>query len=177
MRLFVAILLPASIRPAISHAAEHLRDCMGVRLLPPDDWHITLRFIGDADEEKAMRIGTALSAVDFSPFAVRLSGAGAYPDTHFPRAIFVGGASEGAAALAAKVDRALAPFGLQNEKFSVHVTVARSKGAGDIDAFLKNAGDVGSFEVKSFALMKTTLMAHAAAYTVLGEYPARDGDG
>jgi 2'-5' RNA ligase len=174
MRLFVAIMVPDAIRPAISHAAEHLQDCMGVRLLPPGDWHLTLRFIGDADEDAAKRMGEALAAVKFAPFTVRLSGAGAYPDTRFPRAIFVGGESDGARALAAEIEKALMPFGLRMEKFSVHVTVARSKGAGDIDAFLKNTGEVGSFEVKSFALVKSRLMAHAAAYDVLREYPAQE---
>ena len=172
MRLFVALLVPASINPAVSLAAEHLRDCMGVRLLPPADWHLTLRFIGEADEEKAKQIGDALSAVKFSPFTVHLFGAGAYPNTAFPRAIFVGGESSGAGQLAAKVEDALTPFGLQNEKFSVHVTVARSKGAGDIDAFLKDTGEVGSFEVNSFVLMKSKPLPQGAAYDVLKEYPA-----
>ncbi|MFA5930491.1 MAG: RNA 2',3'-cyclic phosphodiesterase [Candidatus Micrarchaeia archaeon] len=173
MRIFAAIPVPGTMHPALSRAAEHLRDCMGVRLLPPSDWHLTLRFIGDADEEKAKQIGDALAAVKFSPFTVHLSRAGAYPSTHFPRAIYIGGESEGAVKLAADVEAALAPFGLQREKFSVHVTVARSKGAGDIDAFLKNAGEVCTFEVNSFVLMRSRLLPQGASYEVLKEFPAQ----
>ena len=172
MRLFVAIIVPAKLHPAMESAAGHLRDCMGVRLLPPADWHITLRFIGDADEETAKKIADALSSVRFAPFPVHLFGAGAYPNTSFPRAIFIGGESAGAAALSAEVERAFAPFHLQSEKFSVHVTVARSKGAGDIDAFLKNTGEVGSFEARSFVLMKSRLLPQGASYEVVKEYAA-----
>ena len=177
MRLFVAIPVPASIHPAISRAAEPLRDCMGVRTLPPGNYHMTLRFIGDVDEEKAKQIGEALASVRFSPFTVRLSGAGAYPNVHFSRAIYIGGESKGAEALAAKVEEALLPFGFQEEKFSVHLTVARSRGAGDIDDFLKKTGEVGSFEASSFALMKSTLLPGGAAYDVLREYPAQQSGG
>ena len=172
MRLFVALRVPSAAHPAILRAAAPLRDCMGVRTLPPDNYHMTLRFIGGADEEKAKEIGEALKSVRFAPFTVVLRGAGAYPNTQFPRAIFVGGESKGAWALAAEIEKALLPFGLQREKFSVHLTIARSKGAGDIDDFMKKTGEVCSFEVKSFALMKSRLMAHAASYEVLREYRA-----
>jgi len=172
IRLFVAILVPSSEHPAILRAAEPLHDCMGVRTLPPDNYHMTLRFIGDADEEKAKKIGEALESVRFAPFTVALRGAGAYPNVQFPRAIYIGGESAGAQKLAAEIEHALSSFGFQKEKFSVHLTVARSKGAGDIDDFLKKTGEVCSFEVKSFALMKSRLMAHAASYEVLREYPA-----
>jgi len=172
MRLFVAIPVPSAVHASISQAAEPLRDCMGVRTLPPENYHMTLRFIGDADGEKAKKIGEALSAVRFAPFTVVLRGAGAYPNVQFPRAIFVGGESKGAEMLSAEIENALLPFGLQREKFSVHLTVARSKGAGDIEDFLKKTGEVCSFEVNSFALMKSRLMAHAASYEVLREYRA-----
>ena len=173
MRIFAAIPVSPAIHPAISQAAGHLRDCLGVRLLPPADWHLTLRFIGDVDEAQAGQVSGALSSVRFAPFAIRLSGAGAYPSTAFPRAIYIGGESEGAAELAKKVEAALAPFHLQNERFSVHITVARSKGAGDIDAFLKNTGEIGSFDVKSFVLMKSKPLPQGTAYEVLNEYPAQ----
>ena len=174
MRLFAAIPVPPAIHPALARAAEPLHNCMGVRPLPPGSWHITLLFIGDADEEKAKQISDALAQIRFSQFSVRLFGAGAYPNVHFPRAIFVGGESSGAVALAAEIERALLPFGFQKEKFSVHVTVARSRGAGDIEDFLKKTGDVGQFEARSFALMQSRLLPHGASYEIVREFPAQE---
>jgi len=146
---------------------------MGVRALLPGDWHLTLRFIGDIGEAKAKEIERALSVVHFAPFTVHLRGAGAYPDAHFPRAIWIGGESQGAERLAAEIGKALLPFSLQPERFSVHVTVARSKGAGDIEDFLKQTGEVGGFEARSFVLMKSSLLPQGAVYEVLREYRAQ----
>jgi 2'-5' RNA ligase len=172
MRLFAAIPVPPELHASISKAAEPLRDCLGVKLLPPDNWHLTLRFIGDASEKEANDFAQALSSVKFSPFLVRLAGAGAYPNIHFPRAVYIGGESAGAENLASEIEKALQPFGLRNDKFSVHVTVARSKGAGDIHDFLQKTREVGQFEARSFVLMKSHLLPMGASYEVLREYPA-----
>ena len=172
MRLFAAIPVPPELHASIAAAAEPLRDCLGVKLLPPGHYHLTLRFIGEAGGQGADGIAQALSGVKFSPFPVRLFGAGAYPNTHFPRAIFIGGESKGAENLAADVEKALLPFGLRSERFSVHVTVARSKGAGDIHEFLQKTREVGQFEARSFALMKSRLLPQGSSYEVLREYAA-----
>ena len=85
-----------------------LKDALGVKVLPPDNWHITLKFLGEVPEEKMKRIEAALSEVSFAPFAVSLSGGGAFPNNDYPRAIWVGGESQECIALAEKVESALA---------------------------------------------------------------------
>lgn len=175
MRLFVAMRLPAECRPAIAKAAEPLDGALGARMIGQENWHFTLKFIGEVDEVQATRIEDALAGVKFAPFAVKLAGAGAYPSREVPRAIWVGGESEGAKALAAKIEEALAFLGGKPERFSVHLTVARSKGVAYVDKFMGNAeslGEICSFEAKSFCLMKSVLGAQGATYEVLREYPA-----
>ncbi len=176
MRLFVAIRAPKGLLNAIEEASSPLDGALGVRLLPKENLHITLIFIGEADKNKAKKVEQALSKVKFSPFTVSLSGAGAYPNTRFPRAIWIGGESKGAHELAAKVENALKGICQKKGKFSVHLTVARSpKSAGDIEGFLKNTGEVGEFEVFSFLLMKSTLLPTGASYQVLREFAAKQG--
>jgi RNA 2',3'-cyclic 3'-phosphodiesterase len=174
MRVFVAINVPKEAHAAIGKAAEPLNDALGVKMLPPGNWHFTLRFIGEIDGKKVPEIEKALSNVKFTHFSVKLSGAGAYPSAKYPRAIWIGGDAPGAVGLAAKVEEALKPFNFQPEKFSVHLTVARSKSAGDIHDFLEKTNDVCGFEVRSFALMKSTLMAQGAKYEVLREFGANE---
>lgn len=174
MRLFVAIRLPKEALPAVLEAARPLDGALGARPLAPENLHLTLKFIGDADAEKAKRIETALSAIRFQPFPVSLSGAGAFPSQNVPRAIWIGGKSEGAESLAAKAEEALSFLNLPKEKFAVHLTVARSKGVADIEDFLRT-GEVCSFEARSFSLMKSTLTPAGACYEVLREFPA-EGD-
>lgn len=173
MRLFVAIRLPVECRSAVQNAARPLDGAMGARLLEPENWHLTVRFIGEADEAGAKKIAEALAGVKFAPFQVKLFGAGAYPSHSVPCAIWIGGESQGAAGLAEKVEGALAFLGGGPERFSVHLTVARSKGIAAIGEFVQKTGEVCGFEAKSFCLMKSTLGAQGASYEVLREYPAQ----
>lgn len=172
MRLFVALLAPKETHAAIAAAAEPLHDCLGVKALPPDNWHITLQFLGEVDARRVPEIEKALAGVEFGPFTIRLFGAGAYPSAHFPRAIFIGGESVGASALAKKVEEALSPLGFapEGKDFSVHLTVARSKSAGDIREFLQKTGEVCQWEARFFCLMKSSLLPQGASYQALREF-------
>ena len=52
-RLFVAVPLPAELRDFVRRAQEALPPVHGLRLLKPDQWHVTLAFIGEVDAAKA----------------------------------------------------------------------------------------------------------------------------
>ncbi len=172
MRLFVGVKVPAEALRKISEACRPLDGAMGARLVESSTLHITLKFIGEAQEGKEREIDEALGKVKFAPFGVRLFGAGAFPSERVPRAIWIGGESEGACLLAAKIEEALSFLKLPRERFTLHLTVARSKGAADIGEFLQKTGEVCSFEARSFALMRSTLAAHGAIHQVLREYSA-----
>ena len=176
MRLFVALRPPEGCLSSIEQAALPLKDALGVKVLPSDNWHITLKFIGEAGEKKAREIEESLSGVKFPLFEVRLFGAGAFPSPDYPRAIWIGGQSQGALRLANLIEEALEKIGIPKEArgFGVHLTVARSKAAGDIKDFLQKTGEVGSFEARFFALMKSRLLPQGASYEVLKEFAAEE---
>lgn len=50
-RLFLAVRPPAAILERIAGLDRHAGD--GVRWVPPDQWHVTLRFLGEADRKEA----------------------------------------------------------------------------------------------------------------------------
>lgn len=175
MRLFAGVRLPDGIIPAVSKAAAPLDGALGARLLPPESWHITLKFIGEAPDAGVDGIQQALSKIKFAPFPVSLSGAGAFPSKGIPRAIWIGGESQGAGELALKIEEALTFLALPREHFTLHLTVARSKGVADIEDFLK-IGEVGAFVARSFSLMKSYLTPAGAIYEVLKEFPAEGMD-
>ena len=176
MRLFVGLKVPPEAYPAIEKASAPLVDALGVKMLPPDNWHLTLKFIGDAeDERKVKEIGEALASVHFSPFEILLMGAGAFPDPDRPRAIWIGGKSPGCVDLATKIAEALAFLKLPHEHFTIHLTVARApKSIADIEDFLVMNKDkeVCSFTADRFQLMKSTLTPAGAVYEVLNEFGA-----
>jgi len=175
MRLFVGLRVPSETYPAISLASVPLVDALGVKTLPPDNWHLTLKFIGDVDENKAREIEAALDKVKFSPFEILLMGAGAFPDPDRPRAIWIGGRSPGCVDLATKVAEALWFLHLPHEDFTMHLTVARApKTIADIEDFLVQNKDkeICSFIADRFQLMSSKLTPAGAIYEVIKEYNA-----
>jgi 2'-5' RNA ligase len=52
-RLFVAVPLPVGLRQVVRRAQEALPPVYGLRMLDPEQWHVTLAFIGAVDAGKA----------------------------------------------------------------------------------------------------------------------------
>lgn len=80
MRLFIAIDLPPHVRRAAADMAAQLR-AYGARgrFVPPENYHVTLRFIGESDA-LSDAVDAMRSAVrDGRPFLLRLGGYGAFP--------------------------------------------------------------------------------------------------
>jgi len=178
MRLFVALKVPPQTYPAIQQASSPLVDALGVRMMPPENWHLTLKFIGDVEEGKVKEIEDALSAVRFSPFEILLMGSGAFPSPHSPNAIWIGGRSIGCVDLVTKIAEALSFLNLPQERFTIHLTVARApKRIADIEDFLNKhrEGTVCSFTADRFQLMKSELTPVGAVYEVIKEFNAQEG--
>ena len=84
MRLFVAVNLPAAERRAAYEATAPLRAArLPVKWVGQDSIHVTLRFLGEVEQERVAPIAEALAASvrPARPFGVALGGVGAFP-TH-----------------------------------------------------------------------------------------------
>ena len=109
----------------------------GVRWVPPERLHITLRFMGDTSPDDLPRLVAAADALrSIAPFEAELAGAGTFPRRGPPRVYWVGARAAGLPVLREGLDRALAEDGIERERrtFSPHLTVGRTKGhrpAGD----------------------------------------------
>ena len=51
-RLFVALWPPDEVREELRQL--HRKDQRGVRFVPEDNWHVTLRFLGEADVDECL---------------------------------------------------------------------------------------------------------------------------
>lgn len=80
MRLFIAIALPPDVRRAAADTAERLR-AYGAdgRFVPPENYHVTLRFIGESDALSDAADAMRAAVCDSRPFLLRLSDYGAFP--------------------------------------------------------------------------------------------------
>ena len=71
-RLFTALEIPAPIAFSLSLLRGGLP---GARWIDPENYHITLRFIGDIDQRTADEVAGALERVDRPSFDLSLAGA------------------------------------------------------------------------------------------------------
>ena len=175
-RLFTAIEIPRSIADRLSMLRSGL---LGARWIDPENYHLTLRFIGDVDGETARDFTDALGQVLATPFALKLNGLGSFGGNK-PRAMFAGidpspeldalqHAHEGAARMAG-----LPP---ERRNFKPHVTIARLRGArpGAVAAYLQNSGLIAdSFTVTRFVLYASRNSVGGGPYVVEAAYDLDD---
>ncbi len=126
-RLFVAVPMPEEIAEELDRLCEGLP---GVRWTDLDDFHLTLRFIGEVDQATFCDIGEALMSVSLPPFELRLRGIGHFPPRGEPHTLWAGVEDpEPVRRLRRAVERALEEAGIEPErrKFVPHVTLGRVK--------------------------------------------------
>ena len=160
-RLFIA-LWPSE------DAIEELRalprkDQQGVRFVPPDNWHVTLHFLGEARPDDAI---AALDEVRFEPATARL---GPGVDVMNERALVV--PVGGVDALAAAVVEATGTLGEPARKrFVGHLTVARVKPHVPMPRAL-GAMVQAEWQVEEVALVQSRLDPDGARYDTIAAWP------
>jgi 2'-5' RNA ligase len=133
-RLFVAADIDDEARAACAHVAERLRASgWPARWVAPENYHLTVAFLGGVDEERVPGVIAAVrsAAAERSPFDIALDAVGAFPSARRPRVAWAGPAVEvpAFAALCGAVRGALAAFGFAFELHAdPHVTLARGEG-------------------------------------------------
>ena len=128
MRLFVAITLPEDLRACLAGLQQGLP---AARWVDPDNLHLTLRFIGEADGDQAQDLDAALSQVRAERFPITLAGIGCFGKSRKSRALWAGvEPTTELDRLRRKVEHAVqaAGFAPGGRKFKAHVTLARFKG-------------------------------------------------
>ncbi len=129
-RLFVALWPPRALQSRLWRSLEPLRaELPRVRWVPPERYHLTLRFLGDVPARAVAAVVRACDAlVSVRAFRVRLAGAGAFPPRGRPRIYWVGVEAESLTGLRKRLDGALAAEGFPRERkrFAAHLTIGRA---------------------------------------------------
>jgi len=175
LRLFVALPLPEDLQDRLAALAEPLP---GVRWLPPENLHVTLRFIGDVEGHQAREIDAELARVEMPAFPAAMRGIECHGNGGKARMLWVGIESDGAlATLQGRVEAALrrAGFPPEGRKFRPHVTLARIKSnpGARMQGFLSRNGLYRSapFQADRFVLYSSLLSPAGARYTPEASYP------
>ena len=123
-RLFTGLEIPKSLGDSLSMLRGGLP---GARWIDPENYHLTLRFIGDVDDSLAREIAWLLAQVRRREFELRLDGLSSFGGRK-PRAVVATVApSPSVMELQAEHERLMQRIGLPPEgrKYTPHVTLAR----------------------------------------------------
>jgi RNA 2',3'-cyclic 3'-phosphodiesterase len=174
IRLFVAIPIPEAIR---LHLSMICSGAPGAKWVAPENYHLSLRFIGEVDHGVADDIDSALSEIQAPSFPLKISGVGYFGKGDKARILWAGAAPQiHLDHLQAKVESALVRAGLPAEgrRFFPHVTLARLKrpDPARLDAYVgDHAGfQAMPFSVDRFVLYSSFLSQSGAIYTPEADY-------
>lgn len=171
-RLFLAIALPGPVKHALAALVTSLSD---VRWTAEEQLHLTLRFLGDIEEDQTEALVARLAEVRLQKFLLPLEGVGSFPAKGPPRVLWcgVGKGHPILYQLRQRVDDAVLACGIPADlrTFHPHVTLARCgpKAANAVSAWTRKHREFTgpSFAVDAFELLASELTPTRAIYTHL----------
>ncbi len=171
-RVFISIHLPDT--EDLRCAIDDLKDIEGMRTSPPDQMHITLKFIGDVNENKIPKIKECVrkACEGVSPFRITLRGTGAFPNPRRPSVVWIGADPEDImSGIARRIGDNLRCIGIgfDDKRFKSHITIGRCRDPVNIDEFLNRYSETEfmSFECSEVLVMRSVLGPRGAKHTVL----------
>lgn len=172
-RLFSGLELPHAVRLRLSMIRGQIP---GAGWVDADDLHMTLRFVGDVDDDQAHEFADCLAEIEQDAFDIRISGTGAFGGAK-PHAVYAAVEPCPELTMLQRAhDRAARAAGLAPapHPFQPHVTLARMRhGRADAVArFLEETGDlrIEPFRVERFVLFSARPGTGGGPYAVEEAY-------
>lgn len=176
MRLFTALDPPEPVRDQL--AALQAPGDLDARWTDPEQFHVTVRFIGDADPDQAARYEEALAGVEAPTVECRPYGLDVLPSRRNPSVLIVGlERSDDVMALYDAVSEALEGEGLDPEgrTYRPHATLARldDEPPEVVHDFLDthDADGLDPFHIDTLTLYESTLTQEGAVHDPRANYP------
>jgi 2'-5' RNA ligase len=172
-RLFTALEIPFEIGRSLALLRGGLP---GARWVAPENYHLTLRFIGDIDDTLAVEIADLLDKVERPAFDLQIDGLDSFGGNK-PRAVVAAvPAVTQLVELQAEHERIMQRIGLQPErKYKPHVTLARLRDTSSrqVADFLSSRQPFrsSSFPVSRFVLYSSRSSVGGGPYVIEAEYP------
>lgn len=176
MRLFTAFDVPEAVRTSLASLQDE--GTLGARWTSPRQFHVTLRFIGEATEQKAKDFEDTLSDIEAAPVRCEPYGLDVLPSRQSPSVLMLGlERTDALLALYQDVSEALEAHGLAPEEraYRPHVTIARLDDPKPeaVHSFLRSYDDFSlePFTIDSFHLYESTLTPEGAIHDRRATFP------
>ncbi|MBQ7155051.1 MAG: RNA 2',3'-cyclic phosphodiesterase [Synergistaceae bacterium] len=176
IRAFVAVKLPGNVADELENFLAELRPLAPIRWVRREQFHITLKFLGELPHEDIEQVKELLEPMKyFDPFTMRLDYIGAFPNLSVPRTLWLSG-KQGAyeiSRIAYKVDDVLCSemeLPHETKKFRAHLTLARLKDDYRLpEAVVRKLGEIPpiTFECSELFLMRSQLTPGGPIYSQL----------
>jgi 2'-5' RNA ligase len=178
IRAFIAVDIPVS-QKVIEVINELKKIQLNAKIVETENLHLTLKFLGDTDEDLIDKIGEIISDViiDIPSFEITLKKMGVFPNQKYIKVVWIGVENtEFLKKIAEKIDPKLGDLGFEKERrsFSAHLTIARVKSPknkekllGLLDKYQET--DFQILKVNKIFLKKSVLTPEGPIYTNLKE--------
>ncbi len=178
MRVFVSIDINEETRQRLIDVQKKLsRTGARLKLVEPENIHLTIKFLGEVEEVKVPSIEEALqhATAGTKPFEMVVSGIGVFPNQNYVRVVWAGvsGGSEEVLSIQRNIDGELEKLGFPKDtNFIPHITLSRVKSLKrkeDMLDFLRETAkeEFGKTCVREISLKQSTLTPKGPIYTTL----------
>jgi len=179
MRTFIAIQIPDDLKEKFIEIQGGIKGYGKIKAVEEENVHITLKFLGDVDENKIDNVVENLNFIQgHKKFGAELKGVGVFPGPDYIRVVWVG-VEKGADDIRdihLQIDENLKKLGFKKDgKFHPHATIARVKFVSnkrEFKKFLSSLGKTyfGEFQVDKIELVQSELTPKGPVYTTLKEF-------
>jgi 2'-5' RNA ligase len=173
-RIFTGLEIPAEVAQSLAMFRGGLP---GARWIDPENYHLTLRFIGDVDDLTAHEVASLLGRVRRPSLELRFEELSAFGGRR-PRAVIAALAHTPALMeLQAEHERLMQRVGLEPEgrKYTPHVTLARLRDVSsrDVAEYLSTRALIRPppFRVSRFVLFSSRTSVGGGPYVIEAAYP------
>lgn len=181
IRAFVAVdIQDQRVLEAVKRIQEELSRYVRAKFVELENFHFTLKFLGEVSEEAVDEVYSAMKELDFKPFELELRGVGCFPNVRRINVIWVGTREGGdkLTSLANELEKKLRRLGFEPERrpFTPHATIARVKyvqnreGLASAIEKMKDL-EIGRVTVDSVRLKRSQLTPKGPIYTTLRSVP------
>lgn len=171
VRAFISVDIPKNILEGITKIQKMLPEFNG-KFTETENLHLTLKFLGDIDEEILLEIERRLREINFKSFETRISEIGVF-SPEYVKIVWV--KLDNCENLQKAVDEKLSDIFEKEKRFMGHLTIARVKNIKNRKIFLEGLKKIKipsrlNFSVKSFKLKKSELTPEGPVYETIEEY-------
>jgi len=183
MRAFIAIELPEKIKNSLAVLQEKLKSSQAdVKWVEKNNIHLTLKFLGEVDENKISEVTTSLNkiALHTPSYQAIISSLGGFPKIDYPRVIWagIGNGDQETKNIAKLIEENLEKIGFAKEEraFASHITLGRTRSGknqkklGELLKKMQVESSIAeNFKVDKITLFKSQLSPKGPTYQAIKE--------